>query len=663
MMNEIKYNKAFAIITKLLEKYSTSGRFSEVMVKSVADALTGKDLHISVIGKMKAGKSSFSNALIFRDSVLPSGAAPTTVTLTEIIYAENASDDNKVEVELLTSEDIQNLIANKNSDNPIKAKNAQELLSKIEDIPGGYTQYLSKGVVSITLDELNDFTSATGKLSGLAKKVTIYKHLPTLCGLRITDTPGFNDPIKSRREATREALKESHIILFVHDYLDKYDEDEISILIDQVEYTGVSQLVDVINKMDANEDLELSQWSSYLPKFEKKKDEAVKQISKEGVKNLLNNSISTYVSALMALIGYIMQEYDGKKAAGEDCEIDNDIKDFYVQYQCDFPELKNGDDFIKFSNISDVIKIINKLSEDKSKYLAAYPIQTLVGVLKSVIDSINAELAKKKNELDKLNVSTADAKRQLDAINQTFKALGKAMNSGTLATKLRDCIRDTKHEIQKERDRISSNEFTTDNYENDRMFGTGPEKRNLSRYKIVLSDLDNYIRDSLEKLKDNFKTESENHVRKVMEGLSTEVTKYEDREELSQLIIGIITSEISKGLPIAVNPNEPSDYLYGAGTQASIYKSDFLDRRKDSSIEDKYLKIFKSFVEDTIDSDILRNAIAEQIEELKSTLKNALNYSPAEKEEEGLRLNQEIQNLEQEIKDVKKDIKDLSELK
>lgn len=176
-----------------------------------------------------------------------------------------------------------------------------------------------------------------------------------LRGLKITDTPGFNDPVKSRGEVTKNALKDSHIILFIHDYLDKYDKDEISILLEQVEYTGISMLVDIINKMDMHEDLALNQWSSYLPKFERKKDEAIKQIPNDGIKQLLSNGKTSYVSALMALIGYEVLEYSQKRDSGEECCLNDDIKSFFVEYQSDFPELKSADDFIKFSNIDGIV--------------------------------------------------------------------------------------------------------------------------------------------------------------------------------------------------------------------------------------------------------------------------------------------------------------------
>lgn len=663
-MNEIRYNKGVAAISTLVDKHVKSGRFTDEMARSVTDAIEGQELKIAVIGKMKAGKSSFTNALIFHSNVLPSGPEPTTVTLTEIAYTDDPSKDSRVEVELLSPSDISDLQANAHSENEQISKNAEKLLDNINRIPGGYEQYVSKGVVEIDLDELTKFTSTDGELSGLAKKVTIYKNLDVLKGLKITDTPGFNDPVKSRGEATKNALKDCHIILFIHDYLDKYDQDEISILLEQVEYSGVSMLVDIINKMDMHEDLDLSQWSSYIPKFDRKKEEAIKQIPKEGIKELLSKGKTSYVSALMALIGYGVLDYNQKKIDGIECHLNDETKDFFIKYQSDFSELKSADDFVKYSHIASIVTIINQLSADKSKYLANYPIQTLVGLLKSLVNVISEEIKGKQNELSVLRQGAAETQRQLDAINETFRALGNKINSPLLATTLRDCIRETKHKIQKLRDSKSADEFSASNYEKEgHIFTTGPENRNLARYKGVLADFDNEIRNRLEELKDKFGTECEAYINKLVEGLVTDNIKLEDRQLFSSVLIGLLKSEISNGLPIVVNPDEPTDCLYGAGTQHSLYRSDFLQRRSDTVLEDKYLKIFRIFVDSTISSDVLRNAITEQIESLKAKLKGSIDYSPTEKEEEINKIDLEIKKLEKELYDVREDIKLLDELK
>lgn len=663
-MNEIKYNKGVATISALVEKYRKSGRFTEEMAQSVTNALEGKELNIAVIGKMNAGKSSFTNALIFKGNVLPSGPEPTTVTLTDIVYTDDPLKDSKVKVELLTHSDITDLQTNAKSENAQISQNASALLERINRIPGGYEQYVNKEEVEIDLDKLTEFTSTEGRYSGLAKKVTIYKHLDVLKGLKITDTPGFNDPVKSRGETTKNALKDCHIILFIHDYLDKYDQDEIAILLEQVEYSGVSVLVDIINKMDMHEDIKLSQWSSDIPKFNRKKEEAIKQIPKEGIKELLAKGRISYVSALMALIGYEVLEYKQKKNDGIDCNISDDTKAFFVAYQNDFSELKSADDFINYSNITDIVDIINQLSADKSKYLASYPIQTLIGLLKSLVNIISAEINGKRNELVVLKQNAEEARRQLDAVNGVFEALRNRINGPDLSITLNMKISETKSEIQSEREKISENEFTTLNYEREgNIFTSGPENRNLSRYKGVLADFDNSIRNKLEGLKNKFSTECEAYINNLVLNLVTHNITLEDRQLFANVLINRLKSEISTALPIAVDPDEPTKCLYGAGEQYALYRSDFRERRRDTVIDGKYLKIFSDFANNQESYDALRDAITYQIEALKAKLKGAIDYSPIEKEKEVEKLVQEVNELEYECEGVERDIESLEELK
>lgn len=666
-MNVIKFNKGVATITSLVEKYKKSGRFTDGMAQSVTNALAGQELKIAVIGKMKAGKSSLINALIFHDNVLPSGTAPTTATLTEIAYTDDPSKDSKVKVEFLTQSDIEDIQNNVNSDVEKISENAEELLDSLSSIEGGYEKQVKKGSVEIGLDELSQFTSAKGQYSGLAKKVTIYKKLDVLKGLIIIDTPGFNDPVKSRGEATKSALKDCQIILFVHDYLDKYDQDEISILQEEVEYTGVSMLVDIINKMDLLDDYKFNEWPLYLQKCEEEKKDAIKNFENKGIKKLLSKGKMSYVSALMALTGYELLDFEQKDSAGVKCHLSDETKDLVVSFQHDFPnELKDADDFISCSNITEIVNIINELSADKSKYLAFYPIQTLKGLLNNLVNVISEEIKSKNLDLNSLKQSKEDSQRQLNAINDTFINLQEENENRRveLRTHLNDCINTTIHNIEVLRNTKCKEEFTDDHYEEVKIFGSGPERRNFARYKGFLFDFDNDIRNQLYGLKYQFATVCEAYVNNLVQGLvANKNINLKDRQLFADVIIGMLNSEMSSGLPIIVNPDEPQNYLHDADTQASAYRSDFMYRRSDSVINDSYLKVFRTFVGNTINSDVLLNAITEQIEALRQKLKKAIGYTPADKEIEIEELNGKIENLEIELNGVEGDISLLEELK
>ncbi len=73
----------------------------EKTLKEMQD--TNRDLKVGIIGRVKAGKSSLLNALIFEGKeVLPKAATPMTASLTILKYAQNLS----AEVEFYSPKDI-----------------------------------------------------------------------------------------------------------------------------------------------------------------------------------------------------------------------------------------------------------------------------------------------------------------------------------------------------------------------------------------------------------------------------------------------------------------------------------------------------------------------------------------------------------------------------
>ncbi len=76
----------------------------EKTLKEMQD--TDRDLKVGIIGRVKAGKSSLLNALIFEGKeVLPKAATPMTASLTVLKYAQNLS----TEVEFYSPKDIAEL--------------------------------------------------------------------------------------------------------------------------------------------------------------------------------------------------------------------------------------------------------------------------------------------------------------------------------------------------------------------------------------------------------------------------------------------------------------------------------------------------------------------------------------------------------------------------
>ncbi|ANH48435.1 GTPase [Helicobacter pylori] len=117
-MNEQELTKKSALIEKAITEYGLTERArpfisenavitTEVLEQTLKDMRPkDRNLKVGIIGRVKAGKSSLLNALIFEGKeVLPKAATPMTASLTVLKYAEKLS----AEVELYNEKDIAEL--------------------------------------------------------------------------------------------------------------------------------------------------------------------------------------------------------------------------------------------------------------------------------------------------------------------------------------------------------------------------------------------------------------------------------------------------------------------------------------------------------------------------------------------------------------------------
>ena len=247
-------------------------------LKQRLDALKKKEkeirtLKIGIVGRVKAGKSSLLNMLFFGGKdVLPKAATPMTAALTCLRYSEH--DDYRAEIECFTDKDIQEIeksaklylsdvekqyhIAhqelvekNKSRKKPytpteLKERAQKSAEEKHKDHPhaGAYTQsqeFKKAGkrptVMTLKSDtseglmgQLEDYVGAKGKYTAYTKSVVLYLHEESLKDIEVVDTPGVNDPVKSREQRTNEFLRDCSVILAVSpasSYLDAKDAEFI----------------------------------------------------------------------------------------------------------------------------------------------------------------------------------------------------------------------------------------------------------------------------------------------------------------------------------------------------------------------------------------------------------------------------------------------------
>lgn len=235
-------------------------------------------LKIGIIGRVKAGKSSLLNALLFNgENILPKAATPMTAALTIMQYGDSV----RAEVDFFSQQDIEEiqkqhtayiekreqLVKEKERETIAKAlekkkreikhgkfdvvlsetkltvaeiqechdKAARQADSKMKNEPtfAAYDQYericasdktlaeleqhrnIQAASVAELLGKLDTFVGANGAYMPFTKSVTLYIPEVSLKGLQVIDTPGINDPVTSREDRTERLLQECDTVLLV----------------------------------------------------------------------------------------------------------------------------------------------------------------------------------------------------------------------------------------------------------------------------------------------------------------------------------------------------------------------------------------------------------------------------------------------------------------
>lgn len=218
---------------------------------------SNEELHLSIgiMGQVKAGKSSFLNALLFEGrEVLPVAATPKTANLTRISYG----DTPLLTVEFYTPQEWAKIKAE--ADKPgqhVEARVARDLLKMVADNRIDVAAVLAKGRDRIAasdvnglMDKLNDFVGENGRLTALVKSTEIELPLEELKGYDVVDTPGMNDPVPSRTQKTRDYMAKCDVVFFLSRCSQFLDQSDTDLLSRQLPGNGVKRMVLVAGQLD-----------------------------------------------------------------------------------------------------------------------------------------------------------------------------------------------------------------------------------------------------------------------------------------------------------------------------------------------------------------------------------------------------------------------------
>ena len=462
-MNALKsYQSEKQKLRRLCQEAVHCGFIEEKDRIEIEQKLSNEVLTIGVIGQMKAGKSTFLNTFVFGRDVLPAATTPMTAALTIITYGE----EERLEAEFYTKEEWaeQLQVAKQNIDevpNERKSKIqvAQELVQKSHQLGDQLDQLLGQTKTD-TLDKLIDYVGADGRFVSITKAVKIYYPKEELKEVEIVDTPGFNDPIVSREERTKEFLKKADAILMLLYAGRPFDATDREIIFKHVSQCGAGKLVIGINKYD----MPVSQGETEAEIKEYVIDEikkACKGSNDTSLTEMLQATEPIPFSAEMALLSHLpMSVIQASDRYGH--AWNRYVKLFEISTQLEFWEKS------LFSDLSARVQEI--IMKEKGEILLAKPLNRICSVIKGTLEDTEHKIVQTKQTVTNLSLPDEELMDKENKQKRATKRIQKETEASLdeLKEELVRQLRGAKNRIENELDsfcdsaiRIINNEKRT----------------------------------------------------------------------------------------------------------------------------------------------------------------------------------------------------------
>lgn len=396
-----------------------------ISLEEIKEKLEKDTLTIGVIGQMKCGKSTFLNSFVFQDDILPAATTPMTAALSVITYGEKErivaefyTKDEWEEQKMQASRD-ENDAANSLDGSKIKA--AKELVEKSTKLGASLNDYLGH-TQEDNFKNLIEYVGADGKFVSITKSVTIYYPHEYLKGVEVVDTPGFNDPIVSREERTKEFLKKADVVIMMLYAGRPFDATDRDIIFKNVRQCGIGKVLVGINKYD------IPYCSETNPEDENQIKEYVKSEIRKACRDcndntlveILNDVEPIPLSAEMALLSELPMS---KISSTESLN-------FAFKRHCSNFGISTQNELLQWSHINDFIAAVKSLIEnEKYKILFAKPLNAIMAAGdKKKFDNDN-ELSLVSSKIELLMMSDSSIDEKEENLAKAHKRLTKKINS------------------------------------------------------------------------------------------------------------------------------------------------------------------------------------------------------------------------------------------
>ncbi len=450
----------------------------------------GRLLKIGIIGRVKAGKSSLLNSLIFEGKdILPKAATPMTANLTVLSYGER----NAAEIEYFSSEDredikkkhdiyekrMNDLIEQyqqehkeKQKEEPadkerIERRAKRELKGSIEE--ASYDQYkrmqksgvdptrleekttLESNTMKELANELIDYVSAEGTYMPFTRSIRVALPNEFLKDIEIVDTPGLNDPVVSREERTRELLRYCDVIFIVSpsgQFMTEQDIEllqristkeglrELYVVASQVDTQlfGSEKKATVIDAIDGLSNILATRLQEVISKLKEHSPEVGDKLNK-----LIEDNRERIICCSGIAQSILLRMYDSGTITDEgQTTVWNNLKHHYPNNFSDGDKTTSEESLKVLANITKVEEKIryvrsqkDKIFEDKQKDYIHTKSQALSSYQQALLDAVE----KKIQELQEADIDELKKKKEK---LQKIKSTGEGQLSDTFNSSVRD---------------------------------------------------------------------------------------------------------------------------------------------------------------------------------------------------------------------------------
>lgn len=419
---------------------------NDMLRKMDTDTLT-----IGVIGQMKCGKSTFLNSFVFGDTILPAATTPMTAALSVITYGEKErivaefyTADEWAEQKIQAARSLDEADGDAAEESKIKA--AKELMSKADKLGSRLNGLLGK-TQEDDFKNLIEYVGADGEYISITKSVTIYYPKEYLKGVEIVDTPGFNDPIVSREERTKDFLKRADVVLMMLYAGRPFDATDRDIIFKNVRQCGIGKVLIGINKYD------IPFCSLENPEDEEKIRnyviEEIRKACRESGDNTLNEILEDTtpipLSAEMALLSMLpMSKIQGNEALTFAWK--RHTQNFGISTQTALREVSHIDD------LTNAVK--NLVIMEKDKILFSKPVNTILASGATKLQEVAEKLNKAEDRITLLNMPDDELEEREENLRKAEKRLHRKISSlgDDIESMLRNIIRRGKNTLEDEVD-------------------------------------------------------------------------------------------------------------------------------------------------------------------------------------------------------------------